>query len=79
MDSSQSPLHPARPRPMRQWLCLEIAAWTLLGVLGVTRAWVNGYASGLLVLVLWMLLGLVMVLWMRREYRKRGRTSPLRR
>lgn len=76
MESSTTSRDQARRRPLRQWLGIELSAYALLGVFGVTEAWENSYVSGLLVLVLWVIVGCLFVLWVRGIYRKIARASP---
>ena len=71
MDDS---VHPRR-KAMLRWLGIELSAYVFLGILLVTEAWANSQASGLVVLVLWVLVGCALALWVRGLYRKLGRSQ----
>ena len=74
-NSAMSHVHPRR-NAMRRWLGIELSSYALLGVLLVTEAWANSHASGVVVLVLWMLVGCVLVLWVRGLYRRLSQPPP---
>jgi hypothetical protein len=65
-----------RRKTMLRWLGIELTAYVLLGILLVTEAWANSQVSGLVVLVLWVLVGCALALWVRGLYRKLRRSQP---